>query len=66
LLDDDGLTDDDVTLENIGRALEPDNAIGVTLSESMTTPDADGECPHCGLELPKQGPPMCPRCGAPR
>ncbi|QLH77229.1 VWA domain-containing protein [Halosimplex rubrum] len=27
-------TDDDVTLENIGRALEPDNAIGVTLPES--------------------------------
>ncbi|QPV63836.1 HEAT repeat domain-containing protein [Halosimplex litoreum] len=34
--------------------------------ETMTTPDADGECPHCGLELPEQGPPMCPRCGAPR
>ncbi|WP_459191686.1 HEAT repeat domain-containing protein [Halosimplex sp. J119] len=34
--------------------------------EALTTPDADGECPHCGLELPEGGPPMCPRCGAPR
>jgi hypothetical protein len=35
-------------------------------AEAMTTLDADGESPHCGLELPGQGPPMCPRCGAPR
>ena len=35
-------------------------------TEDLTTPDADGECPHCGLVLPEQGPPMCPRCGAPR
>ncbi|WP_415380375.1 HEAT repeat domain-containing protein [Halosimplex sp. TS25] len=34
--------------------------------EELTTPDVDGECPHCGLELPESGPPMCPRCGAPR
>jgi HEAT repeat protein len=33
--------------------------------EEMTSPD-DGECPHCGLELAASGPPMCPRCGAPR
>jgi len=33
--------------------------------EAMKTPD-DGECPHCGLALPESGPPMCPRCGAPR
>jgi len=31
----------------------------------MTTPD-EGECPHCGLALSESGPPMCPRCGAPR
>ncbi len=30
----------------------------------MTTPDGD-ECPHCGLSLPEDGPPMCPQCGAP-
>jgi HEAT repeat protein len=30
----------------------------------ITTPDGD-ECPHCGLSLPEDGPPMCPRCGAP-
>jgi hypothetical protein len=34
--------------------------------EAITTPDADGECRHCGLTLPEGGPPMCPRCGAPR
>ncbi|MDZ7745891.1 MAG: HEAT repeat domain-containing protein [Halobacteriales archaeon] len=33
--------------------------------EAMTTPDGD-ECPHCGLAVPEGGPPMCPRCGAPR
>jgi hypothetical protein len=33
--------------------------------ETMTTHDGD-DCPHCGLELPGAGPPMCPRCGAPR
>ncbi|UOO94666.1 HEAT repeat domain-containing protein [Halococcus dombrowskii] len=31
----------------------------------ITSLDADGECPHCGLELPESGPPVCPRCGAP-
>lgn len=34
--------------------------------EAITSPDGDGACPHCGLELPEAGPPMCPRCGAPR
>ncbi|WP_435197466.1 HEAT repeat domain-containing protein [Natronomonas sp. EA1] len=33
--------------------------------EEMTAPDGDA-CPHCGLDLPEDGPPMCPRCGAPR
>lgn len=33
--------------------------------EEMTAPDG-GECSHCGLELSASGPPMCPRCGAPR
>jgi len=33
--------------------------------ESITSPDGDGECAHCGLALPERGPPMCPRCGAP-
>ncbi|MDF9744397.1 sister chromatid cohesion protein PDS5 [Natrinema salsiterrestre] len=32
---------------------------------ALTAPDGDGECPHCGLALPENGPPMCPRCGAP-
>jgi HEAT repeat protein len=31
--------------------------------EEITTPD--GGCPHCGLSLPENGPPLCPRCGVP-
>jgi len=34
-------------------------------SEEMNTSDGDA-CPHCGLDLPESGPPMCPRCGTPR
>ncbi|EMA40120.1 HEAT repeat domain-containing protein [Halococcus hamelinensis] len=26
----------------------------------------DGECRNCGVALPEPGPPICPRCGAPR
>jgi rubrerythrin len=33
--------------------------------EDITAPDTDDTCPHCGLALPGNGPPMCPRCGAP-
>lgn len=33
--------------------------------EAMTSPDGDG-CPQCGMTLPADGPPTCPRCGAPR
>jgi hypothetical protein len=32
--------------------------------DAITTPD-EGECPHCGLELPEGALPTCPRCGAP-
>lgn len=32
--------------------------------EAITTPDGDG-CPNCGLSLPENGPPTCPRCGCP-
>lgn len=39
-------------------------ALGL-LAESDATPDDVGECPHCGVELPESGPPMCPRCGGP-
>jgi hypothetical protein len=34
--------------------------------DAIQSPDGDGCCPHCGLALPESGPPMCPRCGAPR
>lgn len=33
--------------------------------EAITSPDGDEECPHCGLALGENGPPMCSRCGAP-
>jgi HEAT repeat protein len=33
--------------------------------EELTSPDGGGECPQCGLLLPENSPPMCPRCGAP-
>lgn len=35
-------------------------------TDPITAPDADAGCPHCGLALPENGPPMCPQCGAPR
>ncbi len=35
-------------------------------TDAVKSPDADASCPHCGLALPEDGPPMCPRCGAPR
>jgi HEAT repeat protein len=31
----------------------------------MLSPD-EGECLHCGLDLPESDLPMCPRCGVPR
>ncbi|WP_436932714.1 hypothetical protein [Halosimplex halobium] len=40
-------SDDDVTLDDIGRALEPDNAIGVTLPES----DDSGVKPNVGIGI---------------
>ena len=33
--------------------------------EEILSPAGDEECPSCGLELPENGPPMCPRCGSP-
>ncbi|RKD98147.1 HEAT repeat domain-containing protein [Halopiger aswanensis] len=35
------------------------------IAATVSSPDADDECPHCGLALPDGAPPMCPRCGAP-
>jgi hypothetical protein len=34
--------------------------------DEIRSPSGDDDCPHCGLALPENGPPMCPRCGAPR
>jgi len=35
------------------------------IAEEIRSPDADGECPHCGLSFPESGPPLCPGCGTP-
>ncbi|QAU12027.1 hypothetical protein EKH57_04285 [Halorubrum sp. BOL3-1] len=53
-----GRTDDVGTLDSLRGGTE-----GVV--DAMTTPDGE-DCPHCGLAVPEGGPPMCPRCGAPR
>ncbi|EMA55848.1 hypothetical protein C451_04756 [Halococcus thailandensis JCM 13552] len=61
---DDGLGGDEQgeTDEQIGTV----PAIRATTDEIVAEIMApDGECPHCGLALPENGPPMCPRCGAP-
>ncbi|MFC7203468.1 HEAT repeat domain-containing protein [Haloferax namakaokahaiae] len=36
-----------------------------TVAEKISSPVGDEECPLCGIVLPADGPPMCPRCGAP-
>lgn len=46
------------TVEGIRRTTDD------TVKE-ITSPDGDGECPHCGLALSENGPPFCPRCGVP-
>ncbi|WP_310897693.1 HEAT repeat domain-containing protein [Haloarcula terrestris] len=35
------------------------------IAAEIRTPDADGECPQCGLSVPESGPPFCPSCGTP-
>jgi HEAT repeat protein len=32
----------------------------------ITSPERDDGCPSCGLSLPENGPPICPRCGSPQ
>jgi len=56
------------------RSAEPSDEVGTIASVRSETDGVvqeinssdDGACPHCGLGLPESGPPMCPRCGAPR
>lgn len=47
-------------------SLDSLRATAESAAEAMVAPDADGECPHCGLALPGDGPAMCPGCGIPR
>jgi len=52
-----GVSDDVDTIESIRDAMD-------AVVEEMNAPDGDAR-PHCGLDVPESGPPMCPRCGAP-
>lgn len=49
------------SISSVGRIRKTTDEI----VDEMLSPDVDGECPHCGIELPADGPPMCPRCGTP-
>lgn len=58
----------------LGGAVDADQRIGTVSAvrettevavEEITSPDGDGDCPHCGCTLPEHGPPFCPGCGAP-
>jgi HEAT repeat protein len=71
---------DRASVEAVGKSsVDPDTQASTTLGtldsvrastetavDELTSPDVEGECPHCGLEIPEEGPPMCPRCGTPR
>jgi hypothetical protein len=46
--------------------VEAVRAGAASVADEIASPDGDGECPNCGLALPEEGPPMCPRCGTPR
>ncbi len=51
------------SFEDIGTVA----AVGRTTEAAVAAIRApDGECHHCGVALPEPGPPICPRCGAPR
>ncbi|WP_049971715.1 HEAT repeat domain-containing protein [Haladaptatus cibarius] len=59
-------------INEVATADEKGDGIGTVEGVRATTSDAvaeitasDDECPHCGLALPEQSPPMCPRCGGP-
>lgn len=36
-----------------------------TIVAEIQAPDTTDGCPHCGVSLPDNGPPMCPACGTP-
>ncbi|ESP87477.1 HEAT repeat domain-containing protein [Candidatus Halobonum tyrrellensis] len=61
------------TADAADAADETPDRVGSVAAVRATTSDAvaaitapDDDCSRCGLALPGAGPPMCPRCGAPR
>lgn len=57
----DGIADG-TAFDGVG-SLEAIRARTDAVVAEMVAPDES--CPHCGLALPENGPPTCPRCGAP-
>jgi len=55
---------DDLGTTDLGT-LDGVRATTDAAAEAIRMPDADGQCPHCGIALPDSGPPFCPGCGAP-
>jgi HEAT repeat protein len=43
----------------------PESVHSTTEAAADSIRSPEGECANCGLELPEQGPPTCPKCGAP-
>lgn len=56
-----------VSLEATGEVGTIDSVRETTSEavEAIRSPGDGQQCPHCKLELPEQGPPLCPRCGGP-
>lgn len=60
----DGTTAIDETSTPVGT-IESVRKTTADVADEIESPDIDGECPHCELSLPEDGPLMCPRCGGP-
>ena len=52
---------DESPVDGIGD-IEPIRERSDEIVEAISTPDGEA-CPHCGLAVPTDGPPICPRCG---
>lgn len=62
----DALTTDDGAVTSMDQVatLESLRHTMAEAAEAVRSPAGEG-CPHCGLALPEEGPPLCPQCGMP-
>jgi len=58
----DGDADSDPRVGTLASVRETTEAVAADIASG----GGEAECSSCGLGLPADGPPMCPRCGAPR